>query len=133
MGILIFIGLQSFAQNLNCDDFKEGTFYIPVDTIVNNRNTLIRKGNTQIEYTTGIDGENTKYIILEWIDDCSYRAKYDKSKMELDQEEVFFNKNNGIVIQKINITASCMGYIATVILPNGEEIKQNGKICKELY
>ena len=131
IGILIVLGLNSCSPNLTCSDFKEGTFYIPADTEVNIKYTLIRTENAQVEYADGVEGSTPKYIQLEWIDDCTYRAKYDPLKMELDEHETFINENNGIVIQKITIVEKCMEYIATLSLPNGEKITQNGKICKE--
>tara|TARA_R110001606_G_scaffold328242_2_gene475363 strand:- start:992 stop:1408 length:417 start_codon:yes stop_codon:yes gene_type:complete len=131
IGILILLGLNSCAQDLTCTDFKEGTFYIPADTVVNKRYTLIRKGNAQVEYANGVEGGDPKYILLEWIDDCSYRAKYDTSKMQLNERQKFNDSNNGIVIEKVNIKGNCMEYMATMSLPDGEEIKQGGKICKE--
>lgn len=129
--IPFLLGFSSYAQNLTCLDFKEGTFYIPADSIVHIKFTLLRKGNTQVEYTDGIEGGNPKYIKLEWIDDCTYRSKYDTSKMELDEQESFINENNGLVIKNVNINGRCMEYLATLTLPNGEQISQGGKICKE--
>ena len=127
----MLLGLNSCTQDLTCMDFKEGIFYIPADEIADKRYTLIRKGNAQIEYTDGIEGGNPKYIVLEWINNCSYRSNYEHSKMELNDSEKFSVINNGIVIEKVDIKGNCMEYIATMTLSDGEEIKQSGKICKE--
>lgn len=131
IGVIILIVLNSCAQDLTCADFKEGTFYIPSDTLVDKSSTLTRKGNSQVENRDGIEGCHPKHILLEWIDDCSYRAKYDSSKMQLDKKKIVFNESNGILIEKVSINGNCMEYIATLTLPDGEEIKQSGRICKE--
>jgi len=131
MGVIILILLNSCTQDLTCTDFKEGTFYIPADTLIDKSSTLIRKGNSQVENRDGIEGCHPEHILLEWIDDCSYRAKYDSSKMQLGKKKTEFNENNGIVVEKVDIKGNCMEYIATLTLPDGEEIKQGGIICKE--
>jgi hypothetical protein len=93
--LILLIGLNSNAQELTCSDFKEGTFYIP-ETEIDSKNTadiesdendteiekyiVIRKGNTQTEWTNGIGNGNPDYELIEWIDDCTYRLTYDDSK-----------------------------------------------------
>ena len=149
---LSLIGLNSCAQDLTCADFKIGKFYIPETkelakyTIVENdsiseitperdssiqKYVVIRKKNTQIEWTNGIGNGQPEYEILEWIDDCTYRLTYDTSKSELNDEKKWVNANNGIVVTKRKIENNCLYYTATMKTNEGDTISQNGIICKE--
>ncbi len=149
---LSLIGLNSFAQELTCSDFKIGQFYIPEIkeiekyTIVENdsiaemtperdssiqKYVVIRKKNAQIEWTNGIGNGKPEYEILEWIDDCTYRLTYDASKSELDEEKKWINENNGIVVTKRKIENKCLFYTATMTTNEGDTITQDGIICKE--
>ncbi len=122
--LILLIGLTSNAQELTCSDFKEGTFYIPsteieskteIENKENNAETekyiVIRKGNTQTEWTNGVGNGNPDYEIIEWIDDCTYRLTYDDSKYELDAEKKWINDNNGIVVKKTKIIDNCLIYV----------------------
>jgi len=144
--LILLIGITSSAQELTCSDFKEGTFYIP-DTEIDSKNTtdiendendteieryiVIRKGNAQTEWINGIGNGKPDYEIIEWIDDCSYRLTYDDSKYELDAEKKWVNYNNGIVISKTKIIDNCLMYVATLTTNDGQEISQDGIICRE--
>ena len=133
---LILIGLNSCAQELTCSDFKNGNFYVPADneTVLTYR--IIRNGNEQRELvedpenTLGTDFNKSPYEIIEWIDDCTYRAKYDESKMELSEYQKFVNDNNGILTEMVKIEGRCFYFKATLDV-NGEIQVMNGKICKE--
>lgn len=142
--LILLIGLTSNAQELTCSDFKEGTFYIPsteieskteIENKENNAETekyiVIRKGNTQTEWTNGVGNGNPDYEIIEWIDDCTYRLTYDDSKYELDAEKKWINDNNGIVVKKTKIIDNCLIYVSTLTMNDGQKISQNGKICRE--
>ena len=141
--LILLIGITSNAQELNCSDFKEGTFYIP-ETEIDSKNTndiendakiekyvIIRKGNTQTEWTNGIGIGSPDYEIIEWIDDCTYRLTYDDSKYELDAEKKWINDNNGIVVTKTDIVDNCLKYDATLTTNDGRKITQSGIICRE--
>ncbi|QSS96665.1 hypothetical protein [Psychroflexus sp. ALD_RP9] len=144
--IIILIGINSNAQELTCADFKEGRFYIP-ETETESENTteienddndaeiekyiVIRKGNTQTEWTNGIGNGKPDYEIIEWIDDCTYRLTYDDSKYELDAEKKWVNDNNGIVVSKTKIVDNCLMYEAILTTNDGQKISQNGIICRE--
>jgi len=144
--LILLIGITSNAQELNCSDFKEGTFYIP-ETEIDSKNTtdnendendakiekyvIIRKGNTQTEWTNGVGKGNPDYEIIEWIDDCTYRLTYDNSKYELDAEKKWINDNNGILVTKTEIVDNCLKYVATLTTNDGQKITQNGIICRE--
>jgi hypothetical protein len=133
---LILIGLNSCAQELTCSDFKNGNFYVPADKETLLTYKLIRTGNQQTEIvedpenTRGTDYNKTAYEIIEWIDDCTYRLKYDESKMKLTEYQKFLNDNNGVLNELVKIKGKCF-YFKSTLNVNGETQVMNGKICKE--
>ena len=133
---IILIGLNSCAQELTCLDFKNGNFYVPADQETLLTYKLIRNGNQQTEIiedpenTLGKDSNKTAYEIIEWIDDCTYRLKYDESKMELSEYQKFLNHNNGVLNELVKIEGKCF-YFKSTLNVNGEIQVMNGKICKE--
>ena len=152
ISIFLLIGIKINGQELNCSDFKIGTFYIPTsdemkkykitsnDSISEmtierdlniNRYVVIREKNTQTEWKNGIGNGNPTYEILEWIDECTYRLTYDSSKGEIDEKTRWVNENNGIVVSKIKIEGKCMFYDATMTTNEGQKISQEGIICVE--
>ncbi len=149
---IVFIGLNSCSQDLTCSDFKTGKFYIPIDNklekytiesndsiselkIDNDKNIreliVIREKETQTEWKNGLNVGNPAHVIINWIDDCTYRLTYDGGKAGLNDENKWINDNNGIVVEKIRITGRCMEYRATMTTNDGQKISQNGTICKE--
>lgn len=150
--IFLLIGLKINAQELTCEDFKIGRFYIPTDdemkkyTVISNdsiremtaereinvhRYVVIREKNSQTEWKNGIGNGKPTYEILEWIDDCTYRLTYDSSKGEMDEMTKWVNENNGIVVSKRKIENKCLYYTATMTTKDGQKISQDGIICKE--
>jgi len=150
--LTLLIGFAGSAQELTCADFKIGQFYIPKTedlnkyTVVANDSiseikfnsdsdtkqyVVIRDENTQVEWKNGIGNGVPVHEVIEWIDDCKYRLTYDSTKSELDKEKKWVNENNGIVVSKIKIENNCLFYTATMTTNNGQEISQNGIICKK--
>jgi len=155
--ILIFsvIAFNSSAQNLICQDFKAGKFYIPTEnenetkfTVIKKDSSetisqeftekrdsvekyvVIRKESTQVEWRNGINIGEPLNEKIEWINKCSYRLTYDECKTKLTEQQQMVNDYNGIVVEMISIKGNCMKYKATMILDDGYEIAQNGTICK---
>lgn len=149
---VLLLGITSIAQELDCADFKVGTFYIPnsdemkkytitsKDSISEltierdlsiNRYVIVREEDKQTEWKNGINNETPVYDVIDWIDDCTYRLTYDSSKMELDEGKRWVNANNGIVVSKVKIENNCMFYLATMTTNEGEKITQDGIICVE--
>jgi len=149
--IALSAGLTANAQ-LTCEDFKTGKFYIPLnevnmdyrieenDSITNlkyekdslvEKYIVVRKEKSQIEWKNGIGNGDPEHEIIEWIDDCTYRLKYDASKSELDEAKKWVNENNGIVVTKSKIEGNCMFYIATMTTKDGQVISHEGVLCKE--
>ncbi|CAM1363669.1 conserved protein of unknown function [Tenacibaculum soleae] len=142
----------SHSQDLNCSDFKTGKFYIPTTeqlekyTITENdsikellidrdenteRYIVLREKNTQTEWKDGENNGTPEFEIIQWINDCSYRLKYDPNKSELSEQKKWVNENNGIVVEKIRIIGKCMEYRATMTSNDGRKVEQKGTICKE--
>jgi hypothetical protein len=133
---LILIGLNSCAQELTCSDFKNGNFYVPVDNENIFAYKIIRNGTQQTEIVEdpenilGADFNKTSYGIIEWIDDCTYRLKYDDAKMELTEFQKFMNDNNGVLNELVKIEGKCF-YFKSTLDVNGETQQMTGKICRE--
>lgn len=138
LSVLILMSplFTSCAQEMTCADFKNGEFYVPADEETPFNYKIIRNGNKQIEIL--LDPENKisddfnkkAFEIIEWIDDCTYRLKYDESKMNLTKNQQFINDNNGILTEVIKIEEKCFYYKSTLIV-NGEIERIDGKICVE--
>lgn len=150
--LFLVISLTSFAQNLTCKDFKIGKFYIPqteelkaytitlgdsVSTYMPETDSSIQKyiimraKKTQMEWTNGINEGTPIHVDLEWIDDCTYRLKYNKTKNKLNDDMLWINENNGIVVTNMKIEGNCMFYKSTLTTKEGKTIAQKGIICKE--
>ena len=151
--LLLFWSSSILSQDLKCKDFNTGKFYIPnkndnlleftvsfkdsiykympkIDSTVT-RIVQLRSAKTQIEWANGFNKGTPKYELIEWIDDCTYRLKYDEAKQHLDQTEKWINESNGIVVSKIKIEKNCMLYNAVLTSKDGRSFSQKGLICKE--
>jgi major membrane immunogen (membrane-anchored lipoprotein) len=132
--ITLLISMLVFSscseEDLTCKDFKEGTFEISYNQMPRGYDsTLIRKNNRQIEK---IDG-SVVYVVLDWIDECSYTAKYDESKTEKKllnyvKEQ---NDNKGIVVSKVKIEGRCFYFKSVYSSKEGEDVINTGRICKK--
>ena len=128
--VAIGLGFTSYSQELSCEDFKTGKFYIPkrkkdgsIEKII-----IIREGSNQIEFS---DEKHKDYELLEWIDNCTYRVKYDSSKMDLSKTQKWIQKNNGIVVEMLSVEGKCINYKAVMTTSKGGKFNQVGKICLE--
>ena len=147
--------MLSFSQNLKCNDFKTGKFYISmssnVDTLYTyNANTaeltkhnyeideelkkyiVIRIENEQVEWHNGENIGKPIYEDIIWIDDCSYVLKFSSKNEIIDEESLFINENGGLKVEILEIDRNCMKYKATLTLKDSAEIYQFGYICKDL-
>ena len=96
---------------------------------------IVRKGNIQIEYIKGaknnIDNKPLP-ITLQWVDECSYRLKFNDRKMKIKDFQKKINDNNGILVEITSINGSCMEYKSSFTSKEGKTTEQKGTICKEL-
>ncbi|UII75324.1 hypothetical protein LV716_13815 [Flagellimonas sp. HMM57] len=125
--ILLAIMVSSCGPYLTCEKVKTGAFYM----IYSDKDSVLmeRKGNVQVEYSGLRDKENGAYSNLEWIDECTYRLKFDESKHELNKSQKLVNDNNGIVVTQTPLNDRCMYYTAVLTLANGKSVKKIGRIC----
>ncbi len=126
--VFVFTSLNAFAQ-LECKDFMDGEFYIPKGEGISRSFKISRNGNNQIEVVEVNGKEDISYGTIEWIDECTYRLKYDESKMDLSETHKFINAHNGVLVEKIEIIGDCFVYKSTMII-DGKEVRIDGKICK---
>ncbi|TBV25152.1 hypothetical protein DMZ43_12635 [Meridianimaribacter sp. CL38] len=127
---IVFLSINSFSQNLTCKDFKEGTFFVPSDSETLVSYKIIRNGNSQVEIVTDPEFEQTIYVIIEWIDDCSYRSFYDTEKMTLNDYQKFINENGGILTELKEIKGKCFFFKSTLSANDDIQVI-NGKFCSE--
>jgi len=136
--IISLIGINSFGQNLNCSDFKNGTFNVSISEPIQINWKIVREGNNQTELVTELPQElidsgyptDPQYGIINWIDDCTYRLTYDESKSELSESQKMINTLGGVLTELTKIEENCFYYKSTLIYEGGEQIL-NGKLCKE--
>ncbi len=138
LSLLTLIATIAYGQDLQCEDFKNGTFTIEIAIPIKMKGKLIRNGNEQKEVITEIPDEfknlgllnKTVYGKIEWINDCSYRLIYDESKDELLESQKLINSFGGILTEFIKIEAGCFYYKSSIKV-NGKEEVINGIICKD--
>ncbi|WP_034917035.1 hypothetical protein [Gillisia sp. CAL575] len=136
ISLLLIISLNTYSQELKCIDFKNGTFLSPATDQIPYSYTIIRNGNKQTEIindpnnTLPDDIKKITYGIIEWVDECTYRLKFDETKMELSEFQKFMNDNNGTLNELLKIEDNCFYYKSTLLV-NGEEIRLDGKFCAE--
>jgi len=100
--LISFFSVCAYGQDLKCDKFKEGVFYIPFDNRVDRSYYIFRNKDNQVEVD---NDKNETYLSLVWNNDCSYTAylkpESAKEKIEiapnliLDSTVVKFIKTNG--------------------------------------
>lgn len=135
LSFLLF-SLFSFSQNLKCNDFKTGTFYITLKKDLPLKMKIIRELNFQKEIILNkedIKNEEIQPIVyetIEWIDECSFRLKFDETRMTLSENEKYINANNGVLVQLNEINGRCCNY--EVSLSDGNQtFKIQNTVCKE--
>ena len=134
--VTILIVFNSCAQELTCKDFMNGEFYVPADEETPLSFTIIRRGNFQTEIIQdpknklGSTHNKTLHTIIEWIDDCTYRLRYDENKTKLSEHQKFINENNGVLTELIKIEGNCFYYKSTLNV-QGQIKRIDGKMCKK--
>mgnify|MGYP003662051888 CR=1 FL=1 len=124
---LIGISVSSCGPYLTCEETKTGSFYM----IYSEKDSVLmeRNGDVQVEYLNITDKENGAYSNLEWIDECTYRLKFDESKHELNKSQKLVNDSNGIFVTQSPLNARCMYYTAVLTKADGKSVKKIGRIC----
>lgn len=125
------------AQDLNCEDFKEGEFIGSTVSFPEVEWKIIRYNNKQIEVPTKVPQEyidmgypmDTLYSKLQWKDNCDYVFLFDSDKMKMDESLQEMNAYGGLYISKEKIEGKCFYYKSKSVI-NGEEVILQGKICK---
>ncbi|MFD1163487.1 MULTISPECIES: hypothetical protein [Hwangdonia] len=135
--LTILFGLNAVSQNLECRDFKNGTFIMTIEKPLPSVTKITRRGNNQTEVLLekpkeleDMDMPSKVHITLNWIDDCTYTGKFNPAKNKLLDYQKFINDNGGILVEKIKIEGRCFFYRSTLKLKD-ESIIIDGKICKE--
>lgn len=82
ISILTFIIISNFAksQNLECKDFKTGTFKLECINYKLPITTIIRTGNIQKEMNSNVEMEGT----IEWETECSYELIYTNASPDIN-------------------------------------------------
>lgn len=71
--LLILISLTSCAQKTDCYRFKDGTFFVTLDSLPNSHYFYVfRNATRQVE----VDKNNIEtYLSVNWLSDCSYEVR----------------------------------------------------------
>ncbi|WOD44234.1 hypothetical protein [Hwangdonia lutea] len=136
--ILAFLlSINAASQNLECRDFKNGTFIMTIENPLPSVSKIIRRGHQQTEILIekpkeleAMDIPNKLHVTINWIDNCTYIATFNSAKTNLKDYQKFINDNGGVLVEKIKIEGRCFFYRSTLKLKE-ESIVIHGKICKE--
>lgn len=139
--ILLLLGLAFFcqisrAQNLDCNDFKAGSFILPKSDLVPFSFRVTRIEREQIEQAFDIPDSLVSLVKtdkhfgnIRWTGKCSYTLLYDSAKMILDPIMKQINMGGGLVVEMNSIEKNCANYTAVGTI-NGEKTTMKGRICK---
>ena len=87
-------------EKSDCNDYKEGSYKIYMSGDSQSYYTINRTHSSQIE--TNENGDKVFYTI-KWISDCSYIQKFDRRKMELNDEMKMINNDGGMVVELLDV------------------------------
>lgn len=109
-----------------CKDFKVGRYKVVSETALSDfeiTRTLIN----QIERNE--QGDVTYYTI-EWIDECSFVSKFDKTKMTLNDDMKMINSDGGLVVELLEVLDNdCISFQSYV--KNFKDLSfSKGKFCR---
>ncbi|MGM5470453.1 hypothetical protein ACS386_09255 [Flavobacteriaceae bacterium LMO-SS05] len=139
--LIIFglIGINTFGQELSCNDFKNGIFKTIIEEPMRIEIQLVREGDSQIEKIVnapqelidmGYPTDKKNYGTIQWIDDCSYILIYDETNTELTESQKLVNNGGGLLTEFVKIEGKCFYYKSSIKNdPNGLVVE--GKYCKE--
>jgi len=134
----ILCSMTTIGQELDCSEFRNGVFFAEVNEPFKAKWKITRTGNEQVEEVIEIPKEvkdmgypvKPHFELIEWIDNCSYKLKYDESKAVLSESQKVINENGGVLSTITKIEGNCYYYTSTLLI-NGTEQIINGIICKE--
>ncbi|MBT8263117.1 MAG: hypothetical protein KJO05_09865 [Bacteroidia bacterium] len=126
---VLLISIGSFAQELSCADFKEGTFYIEAVSLgIEFRYDLVRYPDYQEEYYGA--GGPVK-VDIRWIDECSYVLTKNPADTDFSEIDKKINGWGGIVVELIRIEENCYYFTSLFRVSENHSERMNGKICKD--
>jgi hypothetical protein len=151
---LLFFPNISFAQNLNCADFREGVFILNNENMYKQYFYFADTGETEINELPA-DPHTKQYVIernilqqrewhneigygspslqeINWTGPCTYNLKYLADEEEIDEISQIINETGGLEIEILEITGNCMHYKSSIKFENGNEIYDFGQICKQI-
>lgn len=111
ISILFAVVLTSCDKKTNCNDFKTGTYLISKDTLFTNAPKLIKTETSQMQISSKGD---TLYAKVAWLNDCSYKLTFDKSKMTLSPFHINVNTRGGFLVEFGQPTGALMPYVSVV-------------------
>jgi hypothetical protein len=134
---LLILTINSYGQNLSCNDFKEGSFtltsfgeYPMISKVVRNSNSQIETITELPEELKGLNIPMKYYANIEWLTECSYKMTYDETKMELNPLLISYNESGGILVELLEINDNCFFYRSSFKL-EGQDMEIKGKLCKD--
>ncbi|MEP2935756.1 MAG: hypothetical protein ABJM06_14915 [Gilvibacter sp.] len=139
LSLFIFLATTiGYSQQLSCEDFKTGEFFIEVSSPLKMEWEIVRNGNEQVEIYDKISQEfkdqgfpsGPLYLRIDWIDDCNYRMFFDESKGIPTEVDKKMTEAGGLLVEMVKIEGDCF-YYASSINVDGENYITEGKICRK--
>lgn len=109
--LLLLVLIISCGKKTSCSDFKSGTFLISKDTSFVKTQKIIRENNSDIQISSKGD---TVFAKIEWLNECSYKLKFDKTKMHLSNFQININTNKGILVEYGQPENGIMPFISVI-------------------
>jgi hypothetical protein len=109
--LVLFISILSCEKKTSCTDFKSGTFLISTDTSFVKSQKIIRNNDLDIQVSPKGDSVFAK---IEWLNDCSYKLKFDKNRMHLSNFHLNINTNNGILVEYGQAVNGIMPFVSVI-------------------
>ncbi|MEJ6791503.1 MAG: hypothetical protein QNK89_01870 [Lacinutrix sp.] len=122
----LFFTFNSFSQNLNCEDFKEGEFLIPADRYNPTSFKVIRSNNQQIEIKE--NGEEL-LIDIKYTDKCNYILTSNPNSDLHDEIAQIINDKGGVKVEMIEIIGDKLFYNSYIKLDD-KNFSIPGKLIK---
>lgn len=108
---LLFLVSVSCEKKTNCANFRTGNYLISKDSLFKNPSKLVKTEHTQYQVSSQGD---TLFAKVKWLNDCSYRLTFDKSKMTLSPFHINVNNREGFLVEFGIPSGDIMPYVSVL-------------------
>ena len=104
IALLLTLSTGAFAQDLDCKNFKKGTFKLKTSNPETGDYIITRKGKKQIEYNE-LMALKIKFKV-NWIDQCTYTLVYQKTLEDGGKVSATFSKKEVFTVKILEVKPS---------------------------